>query len=172
MLLSRFTAMLPAWLLGFVACAGLIGYALFVEHVQHILPCPLCVFQRVAFIAMGVVFLVGGLHAPRGWGRRVYGGLLALCALGGIGVSWRHLWLQSLPPDQVPSCGPGLSYMMDAFPFMQAMKMVFTGSGECAEVNWSFLGLSMPAWALMAYVILAAWGLWTARRTRPAAIRS
>ena len=172
MLLSRISAMRPAWLLGFVACTGLIGYALFVEHVQHILPCPLCVFQRVAFIAMGLVFLIGGLHAPRGWGRGVYGGLLSIGAVGGIGVSWRHLWLQSLPPDQVPSCGPGLSYMMDAFPFMQAMKMVFTGSGECAEVNWRFLGLSMPAWALMAYVILAVWGLWAVRRAQPATARA
>jgi disulfide bond formation protein DsbB len=157
-------SMRTGYLLGFLACAALIAYALFVQYHQHIEPCPLCILQRVAFIAMGVVFLVGGLHAPRRGGRRVYAVLAVLCALAGIGVAWRHLWLQSLPPDQVPSCGPGLSYMLDAFPLMQTLKMVFTGSGECAEVNWSFLGLAMPAWSLIAFILLAVWALWMARR--------
>lgn len=162
--------MRAAYLLGFVGCAALIAYALFVQYVQHIEPCPLCILQRVAFIAMGAIFLVGGLHAPRRAGRWVYAALVSIAGIVGIGISWRHLWLQSLPPDQVPSCGPGLSYMLDAFPLMQTIKMVFTGSGECAAVNWSFLGLAMPAWALIAYVILIGWGLWFARKALPAGL--
>lgn len=155
--------MRPGWLLGFVACAALIGYALFVQYVQHVEPCPLCILQRVAFIGIGAVFLVGALHAPRGGGRHVYVGLLILFALAGIGIASRHLWLQSLPPDQVPACGPGLGYMLDAFPIGETIRMVFTGSGECAETNWRFLGLTMPAWSLIWFVLLAIWALVTVR---------
>lgn len=160
----RLPGMRPAWLLGVVACAALIAYVLFVQYAQHIEPCPLCIFQRVAFIAMGAVFLIGGLHAPRGGGRHVYTSLLILFALAGIGIAARHLWLQSLPPDQVPACGPGLGYMLDAFPIGETIRMVFTGSGECAETNWQFLGLAMPGWSLICFVVLAIWAVGTSRR--------
>ncbi|MGB8634627.1 MAG: disulfide bond formation protein B [Rhodanobacteraceae bacterium] len=159
-------SMRTAWLLGFLACAGLIAYALYVQYYQYISPCPLCILQRIAFIGMGVVFLIGGLHAPRSAWRRVYAALLALFAAGGIGVAVRQLWLQSLPADQVPSCGPGLGYMLDTFPLAQTLKMVLSGSGECAEVHWRFLGLAMPAWSLISLLVLGIWALWTARRPR------
>lgn len=160
-------SMRPAWLLGFLACTGLILYVLYVQYFQYISPCPLCILQRIAFIGMGIVFLFGGLHAPRRWGRWLYALVLGLFALFGIGVAWRHVWLQGLPPDQVPSCGPGLGYMLDAFPLAQTLKMVLTGSGECADVDWAFLGLSMPAWSLICLVALLLWALWTARRPSP-----
>lgn len=147
------------YLLGFVICAALLGYALFAEYHLGLMPCPLCVFQRIAFIWMGVWFLVGGLHAPRFGGRWVYRVLVVLGAIAGIVIAARHLWLQSLPPDQVPSCGPGLNYMLDAFPLSQVLKLVFTGSGECAQINWTFLGLSMPFWTLVWYVLLGIWAL-------------
>ncbi len=153
-----------AWLLGFVACAAVMGYVLYVQYAQHIVPCPLCILQRVAVIGMGVVLLAGGLHQPRAVGRWVYAAVLALVGLVGIGVAWRHLWLQSLPPDQVPACGPSLGYMLGTFPLSETLKMVLTGSGECADVNWIFLGLSMPAWSLIFMAGLLLWAFWTARR--------
>lgn len=159
-------SMRMAWLIGFLVCAGLIGYVLYVQYYQYISPCPLCIFQRFAFIGMGIVFLIGALHAPRGGGRWLYASLVALIGAGGIAVALRQLWLQSLPADQVPTCGPGLGYMLDTFPLGQTLKMVFTGSGECAEVNWTFLGLAMPAWSQICLLLLAVWALWTARRPR------
>jgi disulfide bond formation protein DsbB len=113
-----------------------------------------------------VFFLIGGLHAPRGRARWIYTGLVLLGALWGLVVAIRHTYLQSLPPDAVPSCGPGLGYILDTFPLSKALKLVFTGSGECAAAHWYFLGLTMPAWTLIWFVVLGAWALWVALRRR------
>lgn len=156
---------------GFVACAGLLAYALYTQHFLGLMPCPLCTFQRGAFLLLGVVFLLGALHAPKGRGGRVgYGVLAMLPAMAGIGIAGRHVWLQSLPPDKVPACGPDLSFMMDAFPLAEVIRKVFTGSGECAEVDWMFLGLAMPAWSLIWFVLLGVWALWAAFRSRRTSI--
>jgi len=155
------------FLLGFLACAGLLAYALYTQFAGGLLPCPLCIFQRVAFAALGVVFLLGGLHAPRGsGGRRTYGVLALLASLGGILVAGNHVRLQHLPPDQVPSCGPGLDYMLEAMPISGVIRKVMTGSGECANVDWAFLGLSMPTWSLVWFVLLAGWAAYAAFRRR------
>jgi len=143
-------------LAGFAAIVGLMGYALFAEHVLGLEACPLCVFQRMAFIGLGAVFLLAGLHSPAGAAARGYGVLGVAAAAIGAAIAGRHVYIQNLPADQVPACGPGLDYMMDAFPLLQALELVFTGSGECAEVNWSFLGLSMPGWAFLWFVLLGA----------------
>jgi len=145
---------------GFAVCCGLMGFALFAQHVLLLDPCPLCVFQRVAVISIGIIFLVAALHNPHGAGRFVYGVLLALAAGGGAAVAGRHAWLQQLPPDQVPSCGPGLDYMLDTLPFTEVLSNVFRGSGECAEIVWQFLGLSMPGWVLVWMIALGGAGLW------------
>ena len=132
------------------------AYALYAQYVLNLEACPLCIFQRVALIALGFVFLVATLHAPRGAGARAYSVLGVLVAATGAGISSWHVHIQHLPPDKVPSCGPGLGYMFDAFPWLDAVKMVFTGSGECAKVNWTFVGLSMPTWVLIWFVALGA----------------
>lgn len=147
-------------LAAFLVCAGLMAYALYAQHQLMLEPCPLCVLQRVAVIALGIVFLAAALHNSHGAGRYTYVGLLALATLFGAIVAGRHLWLQNLPEDQVPACGPGLDYMLDNFPFRQVIDMVFTGSGECATVDWQLLGLSMPAWVLIAVVSLGVLGVW------------
>ena len=148
-------------LAGFLACAGMMAFALYVEHQLFVEPCPLCVFQRMAVIGIGIAFLLLAAHDPSpGCARRIYLAVLGLSALGGIIVAGRHLWLQHLPADKVPSCGPGLGYMLENFPFADALKMVFTGSGECASIDWTLLGLSMPAWVLIAIVSLAFVGFW------------
>ena len=154
-------------LAGFLCCAGLMGFALFAQHVLLLDPCPLCVFQRIAVIGIGIVFLIAALHDPKGWGARVYVVLLGLFAIGGAGVAGWHLRLQNLPPSDVPACGPGLNYMLENFPLGDALKMVFKGSGECADVVWSFLGLSMPAWVLIARVGLGGTGIWNNLRKAP-----
>jgi len=147
-------------LAGFLACAGMMSFALFAEHILLLTPCPLCVLQRVAVISLGSLFLIAALHNPSGWGARVYTVLVFLAAGAGVGVAGWHVWIQNLPADKVPSCGPGLDYMLEAFPLADALKMVFTGSGECADIVWQFLGLSMPAWVVISLVVIGSCGIW------------
>lgn len=142
-------------------CAAVaMAAALYLQHVDGLTPCPLCIFQRVAVIAVGVVAFLAALHGPAGWLRRVYAGLTALAASAGVIVAGRHVWLQHLPPDQVPSCGPGLDYWMDALPMQEVVRQVFRGSGECAKVDWTLLGLSLPEWTLMMFAGLLAVAIW------------
>lgn len=157
-------------LAGFAACAALLAYALYTQYFGGLLPCPLCTFQRGAFIALGLVFALGTLHGPRrATARAIYGVLALLCAAVGVAIAGRHVWLQNLPPNEVPACGPDLSYMMEAFPLGDVLRKVFTGSGECAEVDWTFLGLAMPAWSLIWFVVLGLWALYAGfRRTKVA----
>ena len=147
-------------LAGFLACAGMMAYALYVEHVLLLEPCPLCVFQRMAVISLGLIFLVATLQNPSGFGRRVYAALLFVATAAGAGVAGRHVWLQNLPPDKVPSCGPGFDYIIDSFPLSEALGLIFTGSGECASIDWQFLGLSMPGWVLIALLTVGGMGVW------------
>lgn len=143
-----------------VACALLLAIALYMEHVMGLIPCPLCMTQRVFVLLVGVFALLAVVHHPRRWGRRVYAGFGLLAALIGGGFSSRQLWLQSLPPERVPACGPDLYYMFDVFPFMETLKVMLTGDGNCAEVSWTFLGISIPGWTLVAFAGLAALNIW------------
>jgi protein dithiol:quinone oxidoreductase len=146
--------------LGFMMCVAMMGTALF--YFQGFLglePCPLCILQRVAVIALGIVLLVAAIHEPRGWGNRVYGALITLIAGSGAVVAGRHVWLQSLPADQVPECGPTLDYILEAFPLSKALQLVLRGSGECAKIEWQFLGLSIPGWTLVAFSGFILFGL-------------
>ena len=146
-------------LAGFLACVSMMAFALYSQHVNGLNPCPLCVFQRFAVIGIGLVLLTAAIHDPGRLGKRIYAAMIMVVASGGVAVASRHLWLQSLPPDQVPVCGPGLEYILDAFPLTQALSMIFEGSGECAVVDWSFAGLSMPAWVLISLLFLGAAGI-------------
>ena len=142
------------FVLGAVVCAALMGFALYAQYGLGLEPCPLCVFQRIAVIACGVVFAVAAIHDPGRAGAIVYS--LAGFVIAGAGalVSVRHVWLQSLPPSEVPACGPGLNYMLETLPFAEVLSKVFLGSGECAAADWVFLGLSMPAWMLVWFVAI------------------
>jgi disulfide bond formation protein DsbB len=144
---------------GFVFCAGMMGFALYAQHGLLLEPCPLCVFQRIAVIAMGVVFLLAAIHNPGRLGGFIYSVLLGIAALLGMGVAGRQVWLQSLPPEKVPACGPGLDFMLDAFPLAETVQLVLSGSGECAEISWLLFGLSMPAWVFIALLVLAIYGI-------------
>ncbi len=142
-------------------CFGSVVYAvLWLQGWLGLEPCPLCVLARVAFLAAGAVFVVAALHGAGVLGQRVYAVLAGLPLLAGIGISGRHVWLQHLPADRVPACGPDLGYILGNFPLSQALDLVLRGSGSCAELQWSFLGLSIPEWTLALFVGLTALALW------------
>ena len=165
---------MPTWLtrrtgnlIGFAVSAALIGYALYVQYVQGLEPCPLCILQRVAVMAAGVLFLLAAVHDPAERGARAYGVLIDLAAMAGILVAARHMWIMAQPPGSVAECGASLDYMMEVLPLHEVLGKVLTGSGECAKLDWQFLGLNMPTWVLIALVALGTWGLavnWFGRR--------
>lgn len=143
-----------AWFLfAALACFSMLAWALYKQHVDFVDPCPLCILQRVAFLWIGVVGLLAAIHGPGKVGQWVYGLILVAGGAVGIGLAGRHVWLQNLPADQVPDCGMGLNYMLDTMPVLDALKEVFYGAGECAEVMWTFLGISIPGWSLIWFTI-------------------
>ena len=153
-----------AFFLGFVVCAGLMAWAFYLQYGEGLEPCPLCMLQRVVVVAIGLVFLVGAFHEPGRLGAWMYA--LVLLLLSGIGaaLATRHVWLQSLPKDQVPACGMGLSYMLESMPFLDVIRRVLEGSGECADKAWVFLGLSIAGWTLAFFVSIAFVGIALVRR--------
>jgi len=154
-------------LTGFLISVLLIVYVLYAQYVLGLEPCPLCILQRVAVIALGLSFLLLALRPPqRKQAKFLASLLLMMISSAGVGIAARHVWIQSLPPDKVPGCGPGLDFMMANFPLSEVLEMVFSGSGECAEISWSFAYLSMPAWALIWLIVLGSFGVWSIHQRR------
>jgi disulfide bond formation protein DsbB len=151
----------PRWLYlaGAIVVGILFASALYLQYVLRQEPCPLCMVQRVIFIAIGVVFFLAALHNPKRIAARVYSGLIAALALTGVVVAGRHIWIQHLPKDQVPACGPGLDFMLKNFPMADVWQELMHGSGECAAKGWTFLTLGIPEWSLMSYFLLGLWAL-------------
>lgn len=149
------------YLLGFLFCLALFGGALYMQYVMQLEPCPLCVLQRMAVLLAGGLFLLAFLFNPKRTGSKLFSSLIGLVVIAGAAVSGRHIWLQNLPPEEVPSCGPGFDFIVGNFPLADAFSMIFSGSGECAEVSWQFLGLTIPAWTLIAFVVML-WLAWQA----------
>jgi len=144
---------------GFLACAALLGYALYTEFYQGLDPCPLCIFQRIGVLALGLVFLAAAAHGAVHWGRRVYAGLIALAALATAAVAARHAYIQSQPPGTFAACGAPLNVMMKMFHVWTVVSKVLHAGGECAVVNWTFWGLTMPEWVLIWMVGLGSAGV-------------
>ena len=136
----------------FTICIGLLIFGLYLEHVQGLEACPLCIFQRIAYTAIIFIALIGAIHNPRNLLQNIYKLLMVISAITGAAIAGRQIWLQHLPPELVPECGPGFDYMFNVFPFGEALKMIFTGSGECAEVKWRFIGLSIAEWSLIMFI--------------------
>ncbi|MCC2655093.1 MAG: disulfide bond formation protein [Panacagrimonas sp.] len=147
--------------LGFLGCVGGLAFALYLQHFKGFEPCPMCIFQRVAMAAAGAFFLLGAIHGPKGGGRWVYASLAGLGAIGGALIAARHVWLQNLPADQVPACGPTLDYLLGMLPVMEVVQMVLKGDGNCAKIDAQWLGLSLPTWTLVAFIALILWALLT-----------
>lgn len=142
------------YIVGFVV--ALLGFGYYLQYVEGLEPCPLCITQRVFLASCALVALVALIHRPQKIGSIVYAVLGSLLAIAGGGFSSRQLYLQSLPEDKVPACGPSLEFMFETFPLMDAIGLLLRGDGNCAEVTWRFLGLSIPGWTLCAFVVIAA----------------
>jgi disulfide bond formation protein DsbB len=156
--------------IGALFCALLLGFAYYLQHVKGLEPCPLCLIQRGFFYGLLVVFLLGAIH---GRARILYGVLGALLAAGGAAVASRQVWLQHLPKDQVPQCGPDLYFMLQNFPLAQTLQKLIAGSGECAAVDWTFLGLSIAEWSFACFCALLLYSVWlAARRTAASPARA
>lgn len=147
------------YLAGALFASGLMGFGFYLQYVEHQEPCPLCMVQRVVFIAILALFALAALHGPKHTGQRVYAVLIGLLSLSGIGIAARHIWIQNLPKDQVPACGPGLDYMLETMPMSDVLKELMHGSGECAEKGWAFLSLGIPEWSLLCYLALGIWAV-------------
>ncbi len=147
------------FLVGFSLCVAAMATAYYLEFAMGLEPCPLCITQRLLMIGVGGIFLIAFLHDPGPLGQRLYALLVVLVALGGAAVAARHVWLQSLPPEKVPDCAPPLDYLWEQFPLKETLKLLLTGTGDCAEVKWTFLGLTIPGWSLVVFLLLALWGL-------------
>ena len=147
-------------LLIFFGCASAMVVAYYMQYQMGLEPCPLCMSQRIFIIATGIIALIAFIHASIGQHYKSYSALSLLTSVAGGGFSLRQLYLQSLPPEQAPACGPGLGYMLENFPFMQALEIMLKGDGNCATVVWTFMGISIPGWTLAAFTGLAAISIW------------
>ena len=147
-----------------LSCASLFSFAMYNQYIQYLDPCPLCALQRLSFLAMGTFALLAVIHNPGRIGQRIYAWLLMLGATLGTLFAGRHIWLQNLPEDLVPECGPGLNYMLENFPLTEVISTIFYGSGSCAEILWVFLGMTMPMWTFVWYVGLGLITLWMVYR--------
>ncbi len=145
-----------AYLLGFLVCAGLMAWAFYLQYVLELEPCPLCVFQRIAVIATGVVFLVAAAHNPGRTAATVYALLTLLISGTGAAIAAWHVWIQAQPKGTVAACGMGLNYMLETLPFTEVISRVLKGSGECAEAGWLFMGLAIPSWTFVFFIAMIA----------------
>jgi protein dithiol:quinone oxidoreductase len=150
----------------FIACAALIAFALYLQEEVGLDPCPMCILQRYAFVALGIVALAGAIHGPRGLALKLYGGLATLIALAGAGVAIRHTWVQHFPP-KTESCGADLEFLVTSLPLSKSLPKIFQGSGSCSAVDWTMLGLSIPEWALIWFAAFAAACVWIAFLRKP-----
>lgn len=154
----------------FLVCVITIGIVLYMEHVMMLSPCGLCITQRVFVILCGLVCLAAAIHNPAATGQKLYAfGAAAMCVVGSY-FAGRQIWLQHLPEDQVPACGPGLGYIYENFPLIETLSFLLQGDGNCAEVQFRFLGLSIPEMSMVAFVLLFATCMYMAFRQQPQTI--
>jgi disulfide bond formation protein DsbB len=138
---------------GLLICISAMLFAiLYLENVLYLDPCPFCIMDRVLIVSMGVIFLLAALHNPGRTGQRVYGAINLLLIITAIGVAGRHIWLQYLPADKVPECGAGLEFMLETMPLNDVLAKVLKGSGSCADVQWTFMGLSIPEQTMLLFI--------------------
>ena len=147
------------FLAGFLLTIAMMLVAFFMQYYMELEPCPLCSSQRAVVIALGIVFLVAFIHNPSSWGKRVYGLILTALSMLALAIAGRHTWLQHLPEDKIPECGPGLDFWISHLPAIDVIQKIFQGSGECAEVVFNFLGLSIPEWSVIAFIPLFIYSL-------------
>ena len=135
-------------------CLGLLGFGYYLQFFEHLEPCPMCIFQRLCYFGIAIIAGIAALHNPRTLGSRVYAVFGLLLAAIGAGIAGRQTWLQHLPPDKVPECGPGLDFMLEMYPLGETIMKTLRGSGDCAVVDWSFLTLSIAEWSIVCFSAL------------------
>jgi disulfide bond formation protein DsbB len=147
------------YFIGFAASFGLVAFALYIQTRDHLEPCPLCISQRIAFMVLGTLFLVAGLHNAAMLGRRIYALLQFAAAASGAGIALRHIWIQTHPEQAIAECGAGFDYIFDQFPFRKAVELIFKGTGECSAMDWTLLGFTIPQLSLAAFTALAVYAV-------------
>ena len=162
--MTIFPAQRTLSIIGLLICIALIATAFYMQYAMGLDPCPLCMMQRIVIYILGAFFLASLIHRPGIIGQRIYASMITLFSLAGIGFASRQLWLQSLPPEEVPACGPSLDYMIEVLPWMEVLSVMMRGTGDCAKVAWTFLSLSIPGWTLIAFICFALLGLMQWRR--------
>jgi disulfide bond formation protein DsbB len=143
------------YLLGFLISFGLVALALYLQKAYNLEPCPMCIFQRIAYMVLGIFFLIAAIHNPAVVGRKIYGALQFITAVVGAGIAGRHMWIQANPDKVMSECGAGFDYVYETLPFREFLNWVFKGTGECSAIDWTFLGLTIPELSLIAFVGLA-----------------
>lgn len=143
-----------------LACAGLLGYGYYLQFVEHLDPCPMCILQRLCYAAIGILAIGGAVVNPGRGGALICSALIAACAAIGAGIAARQTWLQHLPPELVPECGPGLEFMLEMYPLLETIEKSLKGTGDCAEVTWRFLGFSIAEWSLLWFLAILLAALW------------
>ena len=146
----------PRWFFAATAivCAGLLGFGYYLQFHQGLEPCPMCIFQRLCYMGVVAVAMFATVHGPQRIASYFYAGLTIVAAFIGSAIAGRQVWLQHLPEDRIPECGPGLEFMLEVYPLAEVIKTALRGTGECASVNWSFLGASIAEWSLLCFVLI------------------
>lgn len=158
-MLNRILGGRVGYLLGFIASFGLVAFALYIQQKHSLEPCPLCISQRIAYMALGAIFLLAALHNPGQLGRRVYGFLQFAAAATGAGIAARHIWIQANPDKVMVECGVGFDYLFESFPMQKALQLVFKGTGECSSIDWTWLGMTIPQLSLVAFAAFAVFAI-------------
>ena len=154
-MLNKLLGSRTGYILGFLTSFGLVAFALFIQTRHNLEPCPLCISQRIVYMVLGLLFLLAAVHNPQRIGRRVYGVLHFIAAATGAGVAARHMWIQANPDKVMAECGAGFDYIFDNFPLKKALDLVFKGTGECTNIDWTLFGLTIPQLSLACFVALA-----------------
>lgn len=148
------------YIIGFLKCFGIVALALWIQTQNNLEPCPLCITQRMIFMGLGVLFLIAAFVPPKTILKNILTGLQVLTALGGIGVAIRHWYLQANKESMIADCGVGFDYMFENFPLQKAFKLLFRGTGDCAAIDWTFLGLTLPQLALISFLGFGLFAIW------------
>jgi len=146
-----------------MTCVALLAYGYYLQFYQDLEPCPMCIFQRLCYMAVTIIALAGAAHAPRGRAIFVYFGFIGVFSAIGAAIAARQTWLQHLPPELVPECGPGLEFMLDMYPLLETIGRSLKGTGDCAEVSWRFLRFSIAEWSLVCFVTISLALIWQTR---------
>jgi disulfide bond formation protein DsbB len=143
------------WVLLLLGCVGPLGFALYLQHVVGLEPCPMCIVQRYAMTVLALIAVIGSVVTHKRAGQ-VLVAVGVLTAGFGAFVAARQSWLQWYPPNIV-SCGRDFYGMIEAFPLQRTIPLIFRGSGDCTKIDWTFLGGSIANWT---FVVFLAMGLW------------